>query len=163
MPLYTIFIDYIHSWSVSYVVNFGAAEHGRYGLSCMQSPQHNSKIPYELSMFMHSTASAYKIDHICHAQYQLSCSITHSPCMHINCTTHPALHTQHYTPSTTHPALPTQLHAFHNRPMHTTNSRCSLCKVLWCYSHSHFGWFFEFHPYMHLFSFKNFCNLYKYS
>ena len=69
--------------------------------------------------------------HVCHSQYQLSCSHPqhNSLSMQVN---------MHYTPSATHPT------AFHNPPMHATNTRhnwqnSTRCKdgvkVLWCHSH----------------------------
>ena len=66
------------------------------------------------ALLKHSIASAYKTDHICHAQWQLSLSHPqHNLSMHIN---------MHYTTT-----LPT---AFHNAPMHTTNTRCSIFSLL---------------------------------
>ena len=105
--------------------------------------------------------SAYKTSHICHvcyAHYELSCNHPqyNSLSMHVNL---------HYTPSTTHST------AFHNPPMHTTNTRhnwqnSTRCrddvKVLWC--HSHLVWLvFEGSiPTCACFHSENFfCDLYK--
>ena len=62
--------------------------------------------------------SAYKADHICHAQQQLQCSNPHSPCTP-TCTTHQALSTPCTPTCDTHQALPTPCTAFHNSSMHT--------------------------------------------
>ena len=49
---------------------------------------------------------------------RLTHNITHSPSTP-TCTTHPALHTQHYS-----------LHCFHNLPMHTANTRHSYAFII---------------------------------
>ena len=60
------------------------------------------------ALLMHSTASAYQIDHICHAHVQqLSCNHPQHNSLHIYIN-------MHSTPSTTHPT------AFHN----PTTNKC---------------------------------------
>ena len=84
------------------------------------------------TLLMHSTVSPYRQDrpYICHAQYSnyiVHCSHPqhNSLPMHTTCTTHPALPTQHYPPSTTHPALPsTMLSATPLLCTQLTNTKC---------------------------------------
>ena len=62
------------------------------GITCIHS---NMPYMYRPLLLMHSTASAYKTDHICHVRLKLQSSFQHhnSLSMHIN---------MHYRPSTAH-------------------------------------------------------------
>ena len=59
----------------------------------------------ESALLMHSTASAYQIDHICYNTHARSCSHPQHNSLHMHINMH----------STTHPT------AFHNPPLHTTS------------------------------------------
>ena len=82
---------------------------------------------------MHSTVSAFKTDHICHAQYTnyiaATHNITHSPCTS-TCTPHPALH----TPLLSTTLLCTQLTNTKHSCQNGTRCRDGV-KLLWCDSH----------------------------
>ena len=97
------------------------------------------------------TVSAFKTDHICHAQYSnyiaATHNITHSPC---------TLHTQHYPPHCL--PQPSYAHQLKNTKHSWQNGtrRRDGVKLLWCHSHLVF---WGFYPYIHLFSFRNlFCD-----
>ena len=90
--------------------------HKRQSISAMFSSnkisQHNLLQHTIQTQLMHSTVSAFKMDHICHAQQSNYIAATHN-ITHSPCTSNTS--NMHSTPSTTHPT------AFHNPPMHTTN------------------------------------------